>query len=1004
MRLVLLALLAAAATAADPSYPRVYMTPADVARARDNAGRYPWARATANTILKEAATWLARDDDWYRQAVPPAGAAFAYGSTGCPICSATWGTWGGARASFQDPGHVTCTRGHRLPDAAHADPGTGYVAPDKRIHYFVGSYNAWAVETLTFKAADSLAYAYSLTGDDRYGAKASLILDALATIYPTCDKGSWDYPSNPPSGRFNRPWYQVARVLVHYVDFADQIWTSPSLERPSVKPGLTRRRNIELNLLRNGAEYCFKESQKGGLHNGEADYIRGSLAVGQLLDIPEYVRWAVDGPYGIYSLLANNIDRDGSYFETSMLYAGHTRGLYFSFAEPLFNLRSAQYPRGVNLYRDERFRRYFALHNLAQTVLGHQPRYGDSGPDTASVAPPARPFDRDDYDYLERLYARTGDSAYATALEWLAGPRLNELRGSDHPDPDAMGGNFSESRWMLFHGAPPPRTAVTLTPDLERRLLRSDLLGQKGIAILRNGPQALLFRYGPSLNHGHMDDLNINYFARGYELTYDLGYGNGATHTQVGWSKQTASHNLVLVDETSQLKGNGSGGSLHLFADLPGLKVVEASAESAYSAAKVSLYRRTLALIGEGDDAYLLDLFRVRGGRRHDYGFHALSADVDFDGVTPGPEQPGSLAGPEISWGDRQLNDGYLSGVEQKPYWVAPPGNGFGFLLRPRRAAARGPWSAAWRVDPRTRVRLHMPADPVEVVTALAPGILPTKPTTRYVLARRQGPEPLESVFAAVIEPSGERSSIRSVERLPVDGPASAVPAAAVRVQRADGDADYVFSAPDAAPRRAAGAEFEGRFAWVRVRAGKAIASGFSAVRRFRGFGLDVRARDAWTGDASAIDVAAHAVSTSASLPTDGSLNGHVIVFSNPRYTRNTAYRIERVEAAGKARRIVLAQSVVLGRGQVGKAAGGKSITTVIPHEYARTVTRTESGFFNGKRICTEAGACATVTGTRHAQGILEVDRSAPFQPGDVFQYIDLQAGDRFEIPLSTAK
>lgn len=88
-------------------------------------------------------------------------------------------------------------------------------------------------ETLAFKAADSLAYAYTLTGDEHYAAKAGLILDALAAIYPGGDKSSWDYPSHPPSGRLNRPWYQAARVLVHYVDQYDQVFASPSLDAPS---------------------------------------------------------------------------------------------------------------------------------------------------------------------------------------------------------------------------------------------------------------------------------------------------------------------------------------------------------------------------------------------------------------------------------------------------------------------------------------------------------------------------------------------------------------------------------------------------------------------------------------------------------------------------------------------------------------------------------------------------------------------------------------------------
>src|SRR5690606_6540685 len=145
--------------------------------------------------------------------------------------------------------------------------------------------NAWVVETLIFKAINNLAYAYTLTGDERYAAKAAVIFDAIAAVYPGNDKGSWDYPSNPPSGRLARPWYQVARVLVHFVDYYDQLFNSPSLNEKSLVTGLTRRQNIEINLLKNGAAYCYELSLKGGLHNGEADYIRGVLAVGVCLGI-----------------------------------------------------------------------------------------------------------------------------------------------------------------------------------------------------------------------------------------------------------------------------------------------------------------------------------------------------------------------------------------------------------------------------------------------------------------------------------------------------------------------------------------------------------------------------------------------------------------------------------------------------------------------------------------------------------------------------------------------
>ena len=48
------------------------------------------------------------------------------------------------------------------------------------------------------------------------------------------------------------------------------------------------------------------------------------------------------------------------------------------------------------------------------------PRYGDAPPDFVRRPVPARPFERSDYDFLEKLWARTGDAGAGTLLAWLA--------------------------------------------------------------------------------------------------------------------------------------------------------------------------------------------------------------------------------------------------------------------------------------------------------------------------------------------------------------------------------------------------------------------------------------------------------------------------------------------------------------------------------------------------------------------------------------------------------
>jgi hypothetical protein len=150
-----------------PSHPTVYMTPEDVLRARANIEQHDWARSLADSIIANADTVVDTTPEWIRENCPDKGAAFAYGFTGCPICGAGWGTWGGANCSFDRPGTVRCAGGHVLPDEAHPDDGTGYKAPDGRIHYFIGSYNSWVVETYQ-KWADWLSFAYTITGEEKY--------------------------------------------------------------------------------------------------------------------------------------------------------------------------------------------------------------------------------------------------------------------------------------------------------------------------------------------------------------------------------------------------------------------------------------------------------------------------------------------------------------------------------------------------------------------------------------------------------------------------------------------------------------------------------------------------------------------------------------------------------------------------------------------------------------------------------------------------------------------
>jgi len=1101
-------------------HPCVNVTAEDVARAKERIERCEWARKERDTVVAAAEEWLCESDEYWLSFLPEPGACYAYGFTGCPICGSRTGTWAGAYCSWDQPGRVRCSKGHVLPDEDHPDDGHGYTAPDGRIHYLVGQYNAWVTEQWTNNALPALSTAYLLTGDERYAARGALLLDALASIYAESTSGSWDYPSNPPSGRFARPWYQVARMLVRYVEFHDFLYNSAEMDKPSLRPGMTRRENIEGYLLEDGAYYCYGHSFSGALHNGHADYMRGALAVGCLLDVPEYVRIAVAGPYSIHAMLANNIDRDGRYYETALGYAIHARNLYLTFADPLYNLRSEEYPEGVNLYDDPLFESCMLFPELQVMLAGRMPNFGDAGPDVGFRPFPEHPFSGVDYRYLERLYARTTDTAkrraYGAALGWLAEGDAPRVRGA-----------AGDRGWLLWHAGDLPESDPALPPTIEPRVRSSWVAGMKGMAVLRGGDQAALVRFGPSLNHGDPDDLGLLYYANGREWTYDIGYGLGSTHTHVGWASSTVSHCLVTVNEANQLGADGSGGSLLFLGDLPTVKVVQATSENSYRAEGVRVYERTVALV---DGAYLVDVFRVAGGRQHDFAFGSIGDDLTPFGVPQLTAHEGSLA-EGYAWGQKILPDGDVEGYPNKPYWSPPPGNGYGFFYNVRRGRPEAVWGGTWHApgDMAAPFRMHVAGDRAEAIFATAPGLYPDKPLAGYVIARRTGDD-LESTFLAVYDPfasegrrfdfnytdlahsmvessaetkvmdsyatvllkgvkAGDSMTMRlNLEHEPasptlvvqclqapsygklqvewdgvpvgeavdlgrptVQGPApfevgevdasagehtitfrtaeaeafylgisglqfgaDAVAAPepvvdgvrriaqhALEVRRTNGKVDVLLRGPCEADCAYGRVTFDGDFAYLagdgeRVRCAEVV--GCAGLR------LGERVLDegpaAFEAAVTAVDLERRAIEVDRDLP-DG-LAALVAVFSNPAYSRTTAYHVR--EAAG--RRLVLhASTLSLGKGQVQAITDTNTLTSAIPHEYAKSVRRRPSSlFFDGKRIVGERGGVTRVVATKSGPLLeLTVEDATVFEAGETFTYHDLAEGDTVRVALCRA-
>ncbi len=121
----------------------------------------------------------------------------------------------------------------------------------------------------------------------------------------------------------------------------------------------------------------------------------------------------------------------------------------------------------------------------------------------------------------------------------------------------------------------------------------------------------------PKYGHNQYDSLNMVLHANGEELLPDIGY----THSYLrAWSQSTLSHNTVTVDR-QDMNVDGvaeDSGSITLFKDGSTVSLMSASNPKAYSSADE--YERNMFTVTiPNGSIYVLDIFNVEGGSRHEY-------------------------------------------------------------------------------------------------------------------------------------------------------------------------------------------------------------------------------------------------------------------------------------------------------------------------------------------------------------------------------------------------
>jgi len=292
-------------------------------------------------------------------------------------------------------------------------------------------------------------------------------------------------------------------------------------------------------------------------------------------------------------------------------------------------------------------------------------------------------------------------------------------------------------------------------------------------AFLRNGAgrnaAVLAMPFNLPGGHRQRDNLALYYADYGRTILGDQGYVGDTPMNR--WIRCSRSHNLVIVDDADQ--SHKRSAELRLMAASPEISVVEAASNS-YS--QCSEYRRLIALVkGPEGRTFAIDIFRVRGGKKHDYRIYSelASSDAGAEGSLAFPDftMPKEPPLPRIG-GSLKRND--IFGLRDARQMKNPP----------------MPWRAVWRQGADS-YRLWM-LSPVDIAQASnGPGQQSHQRPgrrVRYVDAIRQGAAGLASAFVAVHEPGGAKGApiIRKIDRLAI--PASAGPAAiALRIESAWG-------------------------------------------------------------------------------------------------------------------------------------------------------------------------------------------------------------------------
>ncbi len=686
---------------------------------------------------KQVEKLVAMSDDEIRALIPPANTirALMVNTHGCPIHGGGTSVYQpfGISVDLDYPLAVKCPIGGEVfPNDDFPDDGSGWVdnrpgsPTEGEKYYFVGWFNHWFLR-MTPTWLETMARLEFITGDTKYGDKAVVLLERFMDVYPDIDGKDLTYDGSDWGVYVKMlPTMWEGGALLNLIDAVE-------LLLPRLDDDFLGR--FHEAVFRPAYEAYKKQPAPSNWGNGwNAPFARFAKITGE----KEYLDYMLyEHPVAVVPTLDNQYFRDGFPYEAGFGYCTHYMYDDQHIAEALGE-------HGGWIWEHPNLKQSFE--GFADMIIldKYTHFFGDAGGlKNTGLTLRTSILEEAFLRYKSPIIARNLLQAY-----------------------DLYGTARVVSLDDLFTDYEPPAMDEVKTAAAKAPALKSTLAPVKGFAVMRTGEggdrAALWFDYGYAhAAHSHADRLNINLFALGREFLPEMGYPeymDSIQPTPGGWTTHTVSHITVEVNEKRQLEG--VFGDLHAFVHADGVKYVDASCEDAYVHADVDLYRRSLALINIPGGAYAVDIFRVRGGKQHDYLFHGPPVDMELDNVTLSKPRKGTLAGENVEFGLKPDN--------VLPYHV--DNKGYQYLFDVCEGNFDGPYRASWKMEDGVTLSADFLPDKDEsfIKTTGYPRPSQKNLPPMPFLVRRIIPENSSdlSVFASVLSYTKDSPIVNAAERI----------------------------------------------------------------------------------------------------------------------------------------------------------------------------------------------------------------------------------------------